>query len=149
VRRTVGSIVVVALGVLGFSTVSESQQTGVTRSELGRGTVGGNHTVKVSDGTDVVVQKVTIEPGATAAWHTHPGDETAIIAAGTLTYFDGDDPKCTPREYKAGQVIVRPGHVHQAKNLGKEPVQIVVTYYDVPAGGSAANPAQRPGHCPE
>jgi hypothetical protein len=69
--------------------------------------------------------------------------------AGTLTFFDGDDQKCAPREYKAGNVVVGSGHVHQAKNLGKEPVQIVVTYYDVPSGGPAATPAQRPSHCPE
>jgi quercetin dioxygenase-like cupin family protein len=148
-RRIVGSIVVVALGVLGFATVGGSQQTGVTRAELGRGKVGGAYAVKGGDGTDVVVQKVTIEPGATAAWHTHPGSETAIIVAGTLTFFDGDDQKCAPHEYKAGDVVVGSGHVHQGKNLGKEPVQIVVTYYNVPSGGPAATPASRPANCPE
>ena len=148
-RRTVGSIVVMALGLLGFATVGETQQTGVTRTELGRGKVASNYTVKGSDGTDVVVQKVTFEPGATAAWHTHPGAETAIVAAGTLTIINGHDPKCATSEYAAGQVWLGTGHVHQAKNLGKEPVQIVVTYFDVPAGGAVATPAERPGHCPE
>jgi len=149
VRRIVGSVVVVALAVVGFASVAAPQPTGVTRTELGRGNVASNYTVKGGQGSDVVVQKVTIEPGAVAAWHTHPGMETAIVVAGTLTFFDGDDPKCAPHEYKAGQVVVGSGHVHQGKNLGKEQVQIVVTYYDVPAGGAAATPAQRPTNCPE
>jgi quercetin dioxygenase-like cupin family protein len=149
VRRIVGGIVVVALGVLGFASVGESQQTGVTRTEIGRGKVGGNYSVKGGEGTDVVVQQVTIEPGAVAAWHTHPGQETAIVVAGTLTVFDGDDQKCAAKDYKAGQVVVGSGHPHQGKNLGKEAVQIVVTYFDVPAGGAAATPTERPEHCSE
>jgi quercetin dioxygenase-like cupin family protein len=147
-RRIVGSIVVVALGVLGFATVGESQ-TGVTRAEVGRGTVGASYTIEGGEATDVVVQKVTIEPGATAAWHTHPGSETAIVMAGTLTFFDGYDEKCAQREYKAGEVLVGSGHVHQGKNLGKEPVEIVSTYFNVPSGGKAATPVSRPAHCPE
>ena len=121
----------------------------MTRAEVGRGKVRAAYTVKGGEGTDVVVQKVTIEPGATAAWHTHPGSETAIVMAGTLTFFDGDDEKCAPREYKAGEVLVGSGRVHQGKNLGKEPVHIVSTYFNVPSGGSAATPAPRPAHCPE
>lgn len=148
-RRTVGSVVVVVMVVGGFASMVLGAPTGVTRTELGRGQVGGNYTVKGADGTDIVVQKVTIDPGATAAWHTHPGAETAIVAAGTLTLFRGEDKECTPREFKAGEVIVGDGRVHQAKNLGQDPVQIVVTYYDVPTGTAAASPADRPSHCPE
>lgn len=147
-RRTVGSIVVVALVVFGFTSVGGSQPTGVARTELGRGQVGSDYTVKGSRGTDVVTLKVTFEPGATATWHTHPGAETAVVVAGTLTLFNADDPKCGPHEIKAGEVLLGKGDVvHQAKNLGKEPVQIVVTYFNVPAGGPTASPAEKPSHC--
>ena len=149
-RRTVGSIVVVALVMFGFASVGESQSTGVSRADLGRGQVGSDYTVKGTGGSDVVVQKVTFEPGATAPWHTHPGPETAIVVAGTLTLFMADHPECAPHEYKPGQVFVGTGKVvHQAKNLGKEAVQLVVTYFNVPAGGPVATPAQRPSNCPE
>ena len=148
-RRTVGSVVVVVMVVGGFASMVLGQATGVTREELGRGQAAGNYTLRGASGTDVVVQKVKIDPGGVAAWHTHPGAETAILVSGTLTLFNGEDPKCAPREVKPGQVIVGSGRVHQAKNLGQEPVQIVVTYYDVPHGGAAATPAARPKHCPE
>ncbi len=148
-RRTVGIVFVIVMVVGGLASMVLGAPTGVSRTEVGRGKVGGNYTVKGAEGTDIVVQKVTIEPGATAAWHTHPGAETAIVAAGTLTLFRGEDPKCTPREVKAGEVVVGDGRVHQGKNLGQDPVQIVVTYFDVPTGAAAASPAERPSNCPE
>jgi quercetin dioxygenase-like cupin family protein len=145
----VGSVLVTVLVAGGCGKAGGDQATPVTRTELGRGTAGADYTTKGRSGSDVVVQKVTIEPGAAAAWHTHPGAETAIITAGTLTFFDGDDPNCAPRQVHAGQVVVGSGHVHQGRNLGQDPVQIVVTYYDVPAGAAAATPAERPSHCPQ
>jgi quercetin dioxygenase-like cupin family protein len=141
------SVIAVGLGVGGFATVSGSQQTGLTRSDLGRGNAGTDYTIDGSKGTDVVAQKVTFEPGATAAWHTHPGLETAIVTSGTLTIFFSDDPKCAGREFKAGEVFLGTRAVHQAKNLGQEPVHLIATYYDVPAGGAVATPAQRPCNC--
>ncbi|HYH51347.1 MAG TPA: cupin domain-containing protein [Acidimicrobiia bacterium] len=141
------SVVAVALGIGGFATVSSSQQTGVSRSDLGRGNVAADYTVNGSKGTDVVVQKVTFEPGAVIPWHTHPGAETAIVASGALTIFFSDDPTCAGRQFKAGEVFLGTPVVHQAKNLGTEPVQLVITYYNVPAAGAVSTPAPRPANC--
>jgi quercetin dioxygenase-like cupin family protein len=120
---------------------------GITRTELGRGTVDHTYQVGGQAGSDVVTQSVRIEPGGNSGWHTHPGAELAVIKAGTLTFFDGDDADCHPRSFSAGQVIARLGHPHLARNLGKEPVEIVVTYLDVPAGGPAAQPSDEPANC--
>jgi quercetin dioxygenase-like cupin family protein len=150
VRRTVGSIVVVALGVLGFASVGESESTGVNRTVLARGQAASDYTIKGAGGTDVVAVKATIEPGATAPWHSRTGPEAAIVVSGTLTLFSADDPKCAPREYQAGEVLIGTStEAHQVKNLGKEPVELVITYFDVPAGGHVHAPAQRPSNCPE
>jgi quercetin dioxygenase-like cupin family protein len=146
----VGSIIVAALAVFGFASVAESESTGVSRTELARGQAGSDYTIKGASGTDVVAVKVTLEPGATAPWHTRTGPETAIVVSGTLTLFSADDPKCAPHEYKAGEVLLGTSKVvHQVKNLGKEPVQLVITYFDVPAGGHVHAPAERPSNCPE
>jgi quercetin dioxygenase-like cupin family protein len=141
------SAIAVALGVGGFATVSSSQQTGTSRSDLGRGNVSADYTLTGSKGTDVVAQKVRFEPGATAPWHTHPGSETAIVTSGALTIFLSDDPKCAGREFKAGEVFLGTPVVHQAKNLGKEPAELVITYLNVPPGGAVATPAKRPDNC--
>lgn len=138
VTVTVGAFVVACSG----------QRPAIVRIEVGRGTVGDSYAVEGGKGLDVVVQAVTIQPGAGSGWHTHPGVEVAIIKLGTLTFFDGDDPKCEAKAYTAGQVATGSGHVHQVRNLGAEPVEIVVTYFNVPPGGPAAVPAERPTQCP-
>ena len=148
-KKSLAGAVLVVVAVGGYAAGVSGQTTGVTRTEIGRGTVGEAYTFKSGSGSDVVVQKVTIQPGAAATWHTHPGAEAAIVMAGTLTYYRGDDPDCAPHSYSAGQVVTGSGHVHQGKNLGSEPVEIVVTYFDVPKGGSATTPAQRPANCAE
>ena len=148
-RKLVSGAVVVVLVLVWFTGVGSSQSTGITRNELGRGGVGEPYTVSGDKGSDVVVQSVRIDPGATSGWHTHPGPEVAIVKAGTLTLFDGTDAKCHAQTFTAGQAVVRQGHVHMAKNTGKEPVEIVVTYFDVPPGGPAASPAGRPKQCSE
>ena len=148
-RKIVPGAVVVLVAVGGYAAGVSGQATGVSRTDLGRGTVGEAYRFDSKAGTDIVVQKVTIEPGAVAAWHTHPGSEAVIVLAGTLTYVKGDDPDCRSQEFSAGQVVTGPGHVHQGKNAGKQPVEMVVAYFDVPAGGAATNPAKPPAHCAE
>jgi quercetin dioxygenase-like cupin family protein len=148
-KKLVSGAVVVVLVLVWFAGVGGSQPTGITRNELGRGTVGRPYTVSGDKGSDVVVQSVTVAPGGSSGWHTHPGSEVAILKSGTLTLFDGADSKCRAQIIQAGQVVARGGHVHMAKNTGSDPAEIVVTYFDVPPGGPAASPAGRPQHCSE
>lgn len=100
---------------------------------------------------DVVVQQITIAPGGHTGWHTHPGNAVAVVKSGTLTIYDGDDPSCTGRDFTAGQVYLDPGRgfVHFGRNLSVTvPLDIVVTYLDVPLGGSVREDAPSPGNCP-
>lgn len=129
------------------SATAPAAAPGISRTELGRGTAAADFSATGAKGSDVVVQSVTIDPGGSSGWHTHPGQETAIIKAGTLTFFDADDPDCAAQAYSAGQTVVGSGHPHMARNLGEVPVEIVVTYYNVPAGGAAASPAGEPQKC--
>jgi quercetin dioxygenase-like cupin family protein len=106
-------------------------------------------TIHVAEARDTVVQRIVIAPGGTTGWHSHPGPAVAIIAAGELTVFSSEDPACTPRVYSAGEAFVDPGqgHVHIAFNLGNENVEVWVTYFDVPPGGSVRIDAASPGNC--
>lgn len=98
---------------------------------------------------DTVIQMIEIAPGGTTGWHSHPGPAVAMIAAGELTVFSSEDPTCTPTTYSAGEAFVDPGqgHVHIAFNLGNTPVEVWVTYFDVPPGGSVRIDAPSPGNC--
>lgn len=99
---------------------------------------------------DTVMQQIVIGPGGSTGWHSHPGPAVALIKTGTLALFSSEDPTCTPRIYQPGQAFVDhgQGHVHLARNLSlTENVEVWVTYFDVPPGGSARVDAANPGNC--
>jgi quercetin dioxygenase-like cupin family protein len=113
-------------------------------------TLGGETGIaNVKDSADVIVQNVTIEPGAQTGWHSHHGPVVVVVAAGTMTLYQGDDPNCTAETYTQGDVFVDPGqgNVHNARNEGSIGVSLYATYFDVPPGAGPAVPASDPGNC--
>jgi quercetin dioxygenase-like cupin family protein len=124
--------------------------SGLDSAVLARGTLQGHAKLKVRHHrSDVVVQHVTIEPGGTTGWHTHPGPAVVVISSGSFTLYDGDDPSCTGTTYSAGQVFIDPGrgHVHIGRNNGSQNVELYVTFLDVPSGGAPRIDAAAPGNC--
>jgi quercetin dioxygenase-like cupin family protein len=98
--------------------------------------VGGKvETAQVHDAGDTVMAKITFGPKGFIGWHTHPGPAIVVVAQGTVTIYEGDDPACAGRDYTAGQSFVDlgQGHVHNAKNHSESDEAVVyVTYLDVP-----------------
>ena len=104
----------------------------------------------VRQAQDTVVQQIVIAPGGNTGWHSHPGPVVVLVKAGALTFYDGDDPTCTPRTYVAGQVFIDrgQGHRHIAKNLSaSENLDLYAVYFDVPPGGAYRQDAPNPGNC--
>ena len=88
---------------------------------------------------EVVVQEITIAPGGTTGWHSHPGPVVVVVKAGALTFVDAEHGVCTEKTYPAGTAFVDQGqgHVHAAFNRsGTQNLVLMATYFDVPAGGS-------------
>jgi quercetin dioxygenase-like cupin family protein len=85
---------------------------------------------------EVAVQEVTIAPGGTTGWHSHPGPVVVIVKAGALTYVREEHGACLETVYPAGTAFVDPGqgHVHTAFNRGTENLVLIATYFDVPTG---------------
>jgi quercetin dioxygenase-like cupin family protein len=99
--------------------------------------------------SDFVVVDITIAPGGTTGWHTHPGPALVIIKEGTFTLYDGDDRKCRSHRYGPGQAFVDEGggHVHIGRNETSQPVKLLVTFI-VPEGAMPTVDAPDPGNCP-
>jgi quercetin dioxygenase-like cupin family protein len=107
------------------------------------------YSVKVRKPADLMVVKVTIPPGASFGWHSHPSAVAVAITAGTLTLYDGDYPNCGPKRFSRGQGFVeRRNHVHLARNEGTTTVKLYATYLGVPQGAPPNKPASRPKNCP-
>ena len=90
------------------------------------------------DAGEVVVQEITIGPGGTTGWHSHPGPVIVAVKQGTLTYIRADGGVCSATPYSAGTAFVDPGqgHAHTAFNFGGNNLVLLATYFDVPVGGS-------------
>jgi quercetin dioxygenase-like cupin family protein len=100
------------------------------------------------DRQDVVVRELTLAPGGTTGWHSHPGPSIVIVTQGALSFYEASDPTCTAQTFAAGEGLVEaPGDVHVARNEGTTPVVLVITFLDVPVGGAFRLDAPNPGNC--
>jgi quercetin dioxygenase-like cupin family protein len=104
--------------------------------------------IKTKGMSDVYFTQVTIQPGGTLGWHSHPGLSFVIVKQGTATFYDGDDPSCTPHVFQAGQTAFEPeGHIHIVRNEGSVPLVNVVMQL-VPTGAPRLISEPSPGNCP-
>jgi quercetin dioxygenase-like cupin family protein len=78
---------------------------------------------------EVAYQKITIAPGGTLGWHSHPGPTVVTVSSGTLSFYHAE--ACTERiEYTMGQSFSNlPHEIHLARNDGSDPVVLFASYY--------------------
>jgi hypothetical protein len=71
------------------------------------------------------------------------------ITAGTVTAYEGNDPKCEPCVYTQGMTFVDPGgsHVHIIRNESDVPAQTIAVQL-IPAGAARRIDVASPGNCP-
>jgi quercetin dioxygenase-like cupin family protein len=110
-------MLIAATGVTLHAT--QAQLAGTRRIDLQR------HDLS-APGREVIQARVEIDPGATAARHSHPGEEIIYVLEGTLEYqLDGKPPVTL----KAGDVLFIPARtIHAAKNVGSGPGAELATY---------------------
>ena len=65
---------------------------------------------------DIVVRQHDYLPGGTTGWHSHPGPVFITVKTGQLTFYELDDPTCSPKVVKAGEGYVDSGHGHVGRN---------------------------------
>ena len=118
-----------ALATPGAGIVGLVHARGTNADELNIHSAGGIK-LKTQGPVDFVTQQITIGPGGTTGWHSHPGPVLVTVKAGALTLVYADDPTCEGRTYTAGQSFVDRGAetVHTALNLGTTPVELWATY---------------------
>jgi hypothetical protein len=104
--------------------------------------------VKAHPNLDVAVQQIVFQPGAHSGWHGHPGPVFIQVVSGTMTFYESDDPSCTPIVRTAGQGFLDVGeHAHIARNETGSPATNVVTYL-APPGAALRIDQPNPGNCP-
>jgi len=99
--------------------------------------------------SDVYVQSNVFPAGASSGWHTHPGHSLIIVAAGTVTAYDGDDRQCRPHVYTQGMGFVDAGgdHVHNIRNEDASIEARTIVVQLIPADAMRRIDAVDPGNC--
>ena len=134
------------------ATVAPSWATppiGLVNTPLARGTNTSHGTIPLKFGTDVAMAQITVDPGGSAGWHSHPGGAIVVVKQGSLTVYSPVGPKCQITTYSAGQAFIeRPGEVDNVLNTGTIPYILLVTFPRVPQGESPRTDQPNPGTCP-
>ena len=138
-------------GAITAVTVGPSTATppsGLTNIALARGTDTSHGRIRLQFGTDVAMAQITVQPGGSAGWHSHPGGAIIVVQQGTLTVYSPDDGRCKTKTYSAGQAFIeRPGEVDNVLNTGTVPYVLYVTFPRVPIGASPRTDEPDPGTC--
>jgi hypothetical protein len=137
--------------------------SGSTSKLLGRATFSGGHAgrnfkvsrstgdwnvdIKAAPALDIAVQSIVFPPGSFSGWHSHPGPVFIQVVSGEITFYESDDPTCTPIVKKKGEGYLDLGdHAHFARNETSLPAENVVTYF-APPGADLRIDQPRPGNC--
>jgi hypothetical protein len=137
----------VLLALSAFVAITKaSPPSGVTPTILARGTYDSfkvkssprspvNFKAKAKSPIDVVVRRHDYAVGSSTGWHTHPGPVFITVTQGQLTYYEYDDPTCTPHVVTAGHGFVDTGDGHIVRNESGAPAQDVSVII-APVGGA-------------
>jgi quercetin dioxygenase-like cupin family protein len=164
-KRVAAVVLAAILVAAGVGSALGTPGSGITAAPLARGTLEREHKghhghhwqkrhkpfrIELSRPSDVAVQQVTVAPGGTTGWHSHPGPAVVIVKAGALTLYDEDDRRCKGTTYSAGKVFIDEGygHVHVGRNEGTTNAELYVTFLDVPVGVDPRIDVPSPGNCP-
>jgi quercetin dioxygenase-like cupin family protein len=123
---------------------------GLTNVPLARGMNQSDGTVPLQEGTDIVMAQITVVPGGSSGWHSHPGGAIIIVKQGDeVTVNRSIGSQCQISKYKAGDAFIeRPGEVDDVVNTGQTSYVLLVTFPRVPHGNSARIDEPDPGTCP-
>lgn len=123
-----------------------SPPSGVTPTVLARGTYDAfkvrssphspvDFKAKTKGRTDFVVRRHDYAVGSSTGWHSHPGPVFITVTLGEVTFYERDDPTCTPHVVSAGHGYVDTGQGHIGRNESGQPAQDISVII-APVGGA-------------
>jgi len=126
---------------------------GLKRTELARGTVQGAYQASATGDSEMLMQLVTIPPGASLrGWYSSPAALFAAQKAGSITVYTGDATSCTAKTSTAGQGrFVAANQAIFVRNEGSVPSEVYATRLALPVGAAPRVDAKNPGgaNCPD
>lgn len=99
--------------------------------------------LQTKDPSAVSVVTLTLEPGGTTGWHSHPGVAVIAVTEGVGELYSAD---CSSQTFRAGQAFVETGDDAPTvfRNEGQEQVVLTVTFL-APEGAAVGRDEANPG----
>lgn len=143
VAAAVSAVLMALVLMLPLGRAGATPGSGVTSSIIARGITDRDIDIRVTQPSDLVFARITLQPDGYTGWHTHPGALLVVVESGTLTHYDRH---CHAETYTAGEAFKEPAgrrQVHMGINKAGTPVVLDVTYI-VPSAGPLRNEAPAP-----
>jgi quercetin dioxygenase-like cupin family protein len=150
-RTRILAVWIVTMLVLGAAGAVATPPRDATRTDIARALMTSGGAVTMEAGKETTVHHVTIAPGGSSGWHSHPDAGIFMVMSGTMTNYGLDGAACESIDVPAGQAYFVPPHAHHphlALNKGTEPLELTVVYFNVPAGQPSRMDAEAPAECP-
>jgi quercetin dioxygenase-like cupin family protein len=96
----------------------------------------------------VLLTEITVDPGGTFGWHSHPGPVLVTVNKGTLTVYRAHGSDCVKSSFGPGDAFVEPGgDVHLGRNEGSEPTVLNAIFLAPTGTNEFVQPQQEPKAC--
>jgi hypothetical protein len=148
------AIAPVCLSLLCAWSARAEPPVGVTPTVIGRATYGAfnlhsdpsvlDFAAENKRPMDIVVRTHDYAPSSSTGWHTHPGPVFITVTEGKVTFYERDDPSCTPKVVSKGEGYVDTGHGHIGRNESGAPAKDV-TVIIAPVGQPFRGELPAPG----
>jgi hypothetical protein len=147
----VATVLLIGAGTLAIA----SPPSGVTPTVLARGTYDsfkvmsnpqgpGMFKAESKEPIDMVVRRHEYAAGGSTGWHAHPFPVFVTVIEGQVTFYEYDDPSCTPIVVSAGHGYVDSGRGHIGRNETSQPA-VDISVIMAPVGGAFRQELAAPG----
>jgi quercetin dioxygenase-like cupin family protein len=174
VRRsiTAGLIGVVVLAAIGASALATGggkhqssghaqhasghlHQSGVTIEPLAHATIGEKVRaegvgiqLRTNGPKDMLTASITVDPGGSFGWHSHPGPVQVAVVSGTFSLTQVENGRCRTHAFGPQDAFVEDGgRVHLGQNDGSEPVRLFATFLARAGTTEFSRPEPTPKPC--
>lgn len=160
VRAKSGITAVMAtIALIAASAAQATDKSGFVSTQIAKGLYGAMNLtadkadkwdlkLRTKDSSDIYVIRNAIAIGGQSGWHTHPGPSLVTVTIGEITVYDGDNPLCTGRVYRAGEgsIDLGSGHLHLIRNESGAVAETVAVQF-LPMDADRRIDAPKPNNC--
>ena len=91
--------------------------------------------LKTLDDTDIGADRLTVQPSGFSGWHAHPSPVFVTVTHGSIIWYDGSNPLCTPHTYNMGDSFIEAAYkVHDVRNASNSDTAEFIAIVIKPAG---------------